>query len=528
MSINQLAFLLLVGLSVILYYLIPKKCQWGYLLLVSLFFYWLMGVHNFIYVIITCLSLTWGTLQIFRHSQALEKELKEKKAELSREERKEKKEKTKKICRRWLTGIIVLNLGILLILKYDDFLIDNLNRGLSLLGIRNRNHLGFIAPLGISYYTLQAIGYALEVYKGKAQPEKNPLKVLLYVTYYLQMTQGPIGRYPQMAPQLFGGHSFSFDNLAMGSRRILWGLFKKAVIADNLKPLVDSIFQNYDQVSGFTLFMGCIYMVLQMYADFSGYSDLVCGISKLYGIDIMENFKRPLFSQSLGEYWRRWHISLSSWFRDYVFYPASLSKGALWFGRVGKRFFSPRIKKIFPVVYAMAIVWFCTGLWHDASWRYILWGVANGVILIGGVVLEPWLNKTKEALHIREESKIWKGFCIVRTFLIVALLKVFPGAGSTSESLVIIKRILFHFSPEFTYSALFMDADWYRLVFALIGLCILLIVSIVQETREDAGAYLERKPLVLRWCAYLLVLGLLVYTGNFDVKVTGGFEYAQF
>lgn len=528
MSVNQLAFLLLAGVSVFLYYLIPKKYQWMFLLFVSLFFYWLMGVHNFVYIILTCLSLTWGTQRMFRCSQALDAELEEKKAVLSRVERKEKKEKAKKICRRWLTGIVVLNLGMLLGLKYGNFFIDNLNRWLKLLGISNINHLGVAAPLGISYYTLQAVGYALEVYKGKVQPEKNPLKVLLFVTYYPQMTQGPIGRYPQMAPQLFEGHSFSMDNVSIGCQRILWGLFKKAVIADNLKPLVNSIFLNYDQVSGFTLFMGCIYMVFQMYADFSGYSDLVCGISGLYGINMMENFKRPFFSQSLGEYWRRWHISLSSWFRDYVFYPASISKGALWFGRVGKRFFSPRIKKIFPVVYAMAIVWFCTGLWHDASWRYILWGVANGVILIAGVILEPWLKKAKDILHIRESSKVWKAFCMLRTFLIVALLKVFPGAGSTGQSFAVIRKILLDFRPEISYASLFMDAEWYRLIFAFTGLCLFLIVSIIQEKQGCVSVCLERKPLILRWGIYLVILGLLVYTGNFDTAVTGGFEYAQF
>lgn len=528
MSVNQLAFLLLAGISVLLYYLIPKKYQWTMLLCTSLYFYWLMGVHNFTYIIITCLTLTWGTLKIYSISQASEAELKARKAELSRSERKEKKEQTKKICRRWLTGIIVVNLGILLGLKYGNFFIDNVNMGLNLFGIRAINHVGWLAPLGLSYYTLQAIGYALEVFKGKTVPEKNPLKVLLFVTYYPQMTQGPIGRYTEMAPQLFTGHSFSVDNLASGCRRILWGLFKKAVIADNLKPLVSSIFASAGEISGFTLFMGCVYMVLQVYADFSGYSDLVCGISKLYGIDMMENFKRPLFSASLGEYWRRWHISLSSWFRDFVFYPASLSKGAVAFGRVGKKFFSPRIKKLFPVVYAMAIVWFCTGFWHDSSWRYILWGVANGIVLIGGMVLEPQLNRAKKLLHINEESKLWKGFCILRTFLIVALLKVFPGADSTRQSLVFIKRIILDFRPEFSYSAFFMDMASYRLVFVLVGLGILLIVSIMQERRDSVSIGLAQKPLVVRWAVYFLILGLLLFAGNFSMVMTGGFEYAQF
>lgn len=528
MSVNQLAFLMLAGISVLLYYLVPKKCQWMFLLGVSLWFYWLMGVHHYIYIIASSLSVTVGTCGMFKQMQKLETELKEQADILSRTERKAKKERTKRICRRWLTGIIVFNLGILLILKYGDFLIGNLNRGLGIFGISPVGYLGFLAPLGISYYTLQGIGYAMEVYKGKVQPEKNPLKVLLFLTYYPQMTQGPIGRYPDMAPQLFGGHSFCFDNIASGCRKILWGLVKKAVIADNMKPLVNSIFGSYSEVSGFTLFLGCIYMVLQMYADFSGYADIVSGISQMYGIRMMENFKRPFFSVSLGEYWRRWHISLSSWFRDYVFYPASLSKGALWFGRVGKRFFSPRIKKIFPVVYAMVIVWFCTGLWHDASWRYILWGVANGVILIAGVVLEPWLKKAKELLHIKESAWWWKGFCMIRTFLIVALLKVFPGAATTKQSILILKKILFAFEPSFTYQAFFMEIGWQQLLFAAIGLGCFLIVSIMQERELAVGSVLIKTPLVVRWGIYAFLLVLLIYTGNFDMVVAGGFEYARF
>lgn len=528
MSVNQLAFLMLAGISVLFYYLVPKKCQWFFLLGVSLWFYWLMGVHNYVYIFATSLSLTIGTLGMSAQMQKLERELKEQAEVLTRGERKKKKERTKKICRRWLIGIIVFNLGILLVLKYGDFFVANLNLGLGVFGISPVKPLGFLAPLGISYYTLQSIGYAMEVYKGKVKPEKNPLKVLLFVTYYPQLTQGPIGRYPDMAPQLFAGHRFYFENIASGCRKILWGLFKKAVIADNMKPLVNGIFENYGQVSGFTLFLGCIYMMLQMYADFSGYTDIVCGISQMYGIRMMENFKRPFFSGSLGEYWRRWHISLSSWFRDYVFYPASLSKGALWFGRVGKRFFSPRIKKIFPVVYAMVIVWFCTGLWHDASWRYILWGVANGVILIAGVVMEPWLKKIKETFHIQESAWWWKGFCMLRTFLIVALLKVFPGAETTRQSFSILKKIFLHFDPAFTYAAFFMETQWPQLLFAGIGLLLFLVVSIVQEWGYAAGTVLVKTPILVRWGIYLILLILLIYTGNFDMVVTGGFEYARF
>lgn len=527
MTVNQTAFLGLVFLSVILYYLAPKKQQWCVLLGISLVFYYLMGVDNFLYVLITSASLTWGTKKISGLDQELQVRLKDKENPVPREERKLLKNAVKIRKRRWLTGIIAVNLGILLVLKYGDFFIENVNGLLGYFGINGMNRLGLIAPLGISYYTLQGIGYALEVYKGKVQPENNPLKILLFVTYYPQMTQGPIGRYPDLAPQLFSGHDFSYDNLAWGCQRILWGLFKKAVISDNLRPLVKSVFDNYTQVSGFTLLLGCIYMVFQMYADFSGYTDIVCGISRLYGVTMMENFKRPLFSRSLGEYWRRWHISLSSWFRDYVFYPASISRGALRFGKFGQKHFSPRIKKVFPVVYAMAIVWFCTGLWHDASWRYILWGVANGVVLIAGVVLEPQLTGAKQKLHINEDAWWWKGFCMLRTFLIVALLKVFPAADTTGGSFVIISRMLFHFRPQFTYQAFFMDAKWFNTAYAMGGLLIFLAVSIL-ETRTTLEDWMGKRPAVVRWAIYLIFIAMIGYLGNFDAIMTGGFEYAQF
>lgn len=526
MSVNQIAFLGLFFLSVIIYYLIPKKCQWMALLGISLFFYYLMGVDNFLYILISAATLTYGTQKIYQRDVILAKELSEAGNSLSGHERKKKKVRNKTIKFRWLLGIIAVNLGILLILKYGDFFIENINSVLHLFGMNGMNRLGLAAPLGMSYYTLQVIGYAIEVYKGKTIPEKNPFKILLFVTYYPQMTQGPIGR-ANLAPRLWEGHSFSYHNLCRGSQRILWGLFKKAVVSDNMKPLVTGIFSNYETVSGFTLLMGCIYMVLQMYADFSGYTDIVLGMSEIYGIEMMENFKRPLFSDSLGEYWRRWHISLSSWFRDYVFYPASVSKTAVKFGKWGQKYFSPRIKKIFPVLYAMSLVWFCTGFWHDASWRYIAWGVANGVVLIGGVVLEPYFKKAKEMLHINEKAWWWKCYTVFRTFMIVAVLKVFPGADNTRQSFAMLKKIILGFHPALTCDSLFPGMEWYTLVYIGTGLMLMLIVSTIQ-TKTPFRDWLEKRPMIVRWGVYLLPGLLLMYMGAFDSVVTGGFEYAQF
>lgn len=527
MSVNQLAFLAFVFCAAVLYYCVPRKCQWMVLLGISLYFYYLLGVTNFLYVLITAVSVTIGTNKMYRIDTEMKAKMKECSAALTRQEKKELKARTKGRKKRWLLMIIFINLGILIVLKYGNFLIENINLVLKLFHIEGLNRLGLLAPLGISYYTLQVIGYALDVYKGKAVPEKNPLKVLLFVTYFPQITQGPINRYPELAPQLYEGCGFSFHNISYGCQRILWGLFKKAVIADQLQPLVKEIFAGYETVSGFTLLMGCVYMLFQLYADFSGYTDIVCGISEVFGIRLSENFRQPLFATSLGEYWRRWHMSLTSWFRDYVFYPVSISKASVKFGKLGQKFFSRRIKKIFPVLFAMSVVWFCTGIWHAASWRYILWGIANGVVLIGGMVLEPQFNWMKQKLHIRDDAWWWKGFGIFRTFLIVTILKIFPAATSTKQSLVIAKKIFFDFGSDFSYSSFFLETQPHVIIYAAIGLVIFLIVSLIREKRPVRD-YLAEKPAVVRWCIYLLILAMFVCMGSFSVEMKGGFEYAQY
>lgn len=529
MTVNSFGFLVCFAISVVIYYLIGKKYRWMVLLGTSLLFYHLMGVDNFAYVLITCATLFIVTGKMHKIEEEGNAWLKEHKAELNREEKKAYKAKVKDHKRHWLVwGVLVTNLGILLVLKYGNFFIDNVNQIMGRFGVESINHLGIMAPLGISFYTLQSIGYALEVYKGKVEPERNPLKVLLFVTYYPQMTQGPIGRYPDLAPQLFEGHDFSYHNLSYGCQRILWGLFKKAVIADNLKLLTATIFGAIDTSSGFTLLVGCAFYVIHAYADFSGYTDIVLGVSQIYGIDMMENFERPLFADSLADYWRRWHLSLSSWFRDYVFYPASISKPATKFGKMGKKMVSARIRKLFPVVFALSIVWFCTGFWHDASWRYILWGVSNGVVLISAIILEPQFKWMKDKLHINDKAWWYKAFCILRTFAIVALLKVFPAAANTGESLLIVKRIFTEFNMQLTRSAIFPGMKTYKLVYIAFGLMLFLIVSVIQEWKMPMRDYLAAKPFVVRWFVYFMLIAGILAMGAFGSSVVGGFEYAQF
>lgn len=525
MTVHSPLFLFCFFLTVPAYYLLPKRARWMLLLAVSLCFYGMMGTWNFLYILVTTGCIWVTAYQIWLAEENGRLDLKRRK--WTKEEKKRKKQAVKREKAWWLILMLFVNLGILLTVKYSGFFLSSLNGLLSFLPLPQLPTVTFLAPLGISYYTLQAIGYVLDVYKGKVRPEGNPLKLLLFVTYFPQMTQGPIGRFGELSGQLYEGNAFSYENLSQGAARILWGLFKKAVIADNLKPIVTGIFDGYATANGFTLLLGCGYYAIHAYADFSGYMDIVAGASRMYGISLMENFRHPFFSRSLAEYWRRWHISLSSWFRDYVFYPASLSKPAVRFGKWGRKHFSARVGRVFPAVFALGLVWLGTGLWHDASWRYVLWGAANGLILISSVLLEPWYEKAKSFLRISGEAWWWKGVQLVRTFFLISLLKIFPAGGTTGESLGILTRMVTHFSPSLSYEVWFPGADWYTLSYIGIGLVFFLGKSIL-ETKLSAGVWLAARPAPVRFAVYGALFFAFLGMGAFETTVVGGFEYAQF
>lgn len=526
MTVNSLSFMVFFLVVALCFYLLPQKFQWICLLVASLAFYALAGATTFVWIFITCVTTYLAVRQMERMDDALKASLKSGEP-LSKDEQKQAKAAEKAKKRKVLVLLLVINIGILVMLKYCNFLINNVNLILGAVGIPALNQLGLVAPLGISYYTLTSMGYAIDVYKGKYKPERNFFKNMLFISFFPIMTQGPFSRFNDLAPQLFAQHSFCYHNLSFGCQRILWGFFKKFVIADRLQPAMNTIFSNYNDYSGMSIFLGCIYMSVQIYADSSAYLDIVAGFSQILDIRLTENFQRPFFSQSLAEYWRRWHISLSAWFRDYVFYPLSISKQAIKFGKFGKKHFGIRVGKLFPAIYGMCIVWFFTGLWHDASWRYILWGVSNGVVMIAAMLLEPTFNKWKDALHIKSDSNYWRRFSIVRTFLLVAVLKVFPASASTSASLHATWKMITDFRPVFTFDAWFPSLTPTDVVFLAYGLIFFLIVSNIQE-KHPVRPWLAEKPLVVRWLVYFLLLGSILTMGVFNISMVGGFAYAQF
>lgn len=527
MNVNSFSFVVFVGILAFLYYFpVMKKIQWIVLLAGSYVFYAQAGVDKLVYILITTL-VTYLAARVVDSKNTLQEEyIRKNKGILSKGEIKQYKENIKKQKHRVIILCIAVNLGLLFLLKYGEFLAGNAGH---ILGHPEWSQYWLFqlgVPLGISYYTFISIGYLLDVSKGKYKSEKNILKTALFISYFPQITQGPFGRFGEMAPQLFVHHKFTYENMANGCRRMLWGFFKKMVIADRMKPMVDTIFDNYQSYGGFTLLLGCMYFSIQLYADFSGYMDIVAGGSELFGIQLAENFKRPFLSKSLDEYWRRWHITLCAWFRDYVFYPLSISKAAVKVGRVAKKILPLRIAKLTPSIFAMLVVWFCTGLWHDASWRYMLWGVYNGVIIVASMCLKPQFACWKEKLHIKE-GKLWHGFQMIRTFFIISLLKVFPLAVTTGDSLAILKKIFLQFPTKLSMSSLLPGMGSEDLLCVAVGLLIFVFVSLHQE-KESMQNYLLRRPFGVRWFAYMLLLLFIVSFGVFENGLAGGFEYAQY
>jgi len=372
-SYNFIAFILALF---IIYYLIPKKFQWMLLLGASYLFYFLASPQYLIYISVTTVSTFFAGRIIHKLARGQTDYLDLHKAELTKDDKKKYKAAVKSRQRKWLIGCLILNFGILAFIKYTNFTIANVNFFLSAAGTgRQLDFLSLVLPMGISFYTFQTMGYIIDVYRGKFAAEKNVFRLALFVSFFPQLVQGPISRYDDLAQTLYQEHDFDKRQVSFGLQRTLWGFFKKLVIADRMLVAVNAIIKSPDQYKGIFVFVGMMFYVLQLYADFTGGIDITIGIAEVFGIRIKENFNAPFMSRSITEYWRRWHITMGTWFKDYLFYPISVSRPMLNLSRSSRRRLGESIGKRVPVYIATIIVWFATGIWHGSSWNFIVWGL---------------------------------------------------------------------------------------------------------------------------------------------------------
>lgn len=394
-----------------MYYLLPKKFQWQVLLAGSLFFYAYASPAYLFFIMSSAMITYYAALYIS-----------------------EKKSHAKAV----LILSIAINIGILFVLKYT-------NPFLEILSSLNGNEFSpikFIVPLGISFYTFMIISYVVDVYKGEVLPEENFLKFLLYVSFFPQIIEGPINRYINMKDQLYKERDFDFNVCKNAGYRILQGLFKKVVIAGRFSVYVDRVFDNVQGYSGLTLLTATVFYVIQLYADFSGCMDLVIGIAGLFGVEMSENFNLPLFSKTVSEFWRRWHITLGAFFRDYIYYPVFRSEFSKKLKIVLNK--TPLKKHAMNVVAAISLfcVWFFTGLWHGGEIHYVVWGLYYAVILIFDLFMEKTYKKMRKNNKKFFESKGFSVFQIVRTLIIVTFGELIFRANNMHDALIMIKKIV--------------------------------------------------------------------------------------
>ena len=457
-----------------LYFILPHKYRWFLLLAASCYFY-----MAFVPVYILILGFTI-VIDYF--------------AGIFLEESHGKKRKA------WLVASLIANIGVLAIFKYYNFINENITVLLHGAGFENPiPYLNILLPIGLSFHTFQAMSYTIEVYRGHQKAERNFGLYALYVMFYPQLVAGPIERPQNLLHQFYEKHSFEYERVVDGLKIMLWGFVKKLVVADRLALYVDAVYSNADQHSGISLAVATVFFAFQIYCDFSGYSDIAIGAAKVMGFKLMKNFNRPYFSSNISEFWSRWHISLSTWFKDYLY----ITLG-------GNRVSIPRW------YFNLFFVFLVSGLWHGANWTFIIWGALNGLYLVAALIRDRGLKKL--GLGFEGGGPLVKVFNILFTFGLTCFAWIFFRANNLDHALLIIKKIftwapgpLFITNPTFTYS-----------IFAIL---FLLVTEAKEEYFKGKLEMLDNRNVVVRYATYLALVLMIMLIGVFDGSQ---FIYFQF
>ena len=402
-----------------------------------------------------------------------------------------------------LWSSILLNLGFLGFFKYYNFFLDNFITAFSFFGTEiNANSLNIILPVGISFYTFQTLSYTIDVYKRKLEPTNDIIAFSAFVSFFPQLVAGPIERATNLLPQFYTKREFNYTKAVGGMRQILWGLFKKIVIADNCALYANDIFNNSSVYTGSTLFMGAIFFAFQIYGDFSGYSDIAIGTSRLFGFNLKQNFAFPYFSRDIAEFWRRWHISLSTWFRDYLYIPLGGSRGGKW----------NKIRNVF-------IIFIISGFWHGANWTFIIWGALNALFFLPLLLT----NKNRNNLEVVAQGKVLPSlkelFSILFTFSLTVFAWVFFRAENLSHAVQYILDI-FKNPGSFLLVSVYMK---HKVILLL--LLIFILVEWFGREGQYAIAHIGIKwKRTFRYALYYVIIIAIIFFGGKEQQ----FIYFQF
>lgn len=502
----------------VIYNFIPQKHRWKVLLLSSYAFFWSISGKLLIYLLVS-------TVVTYLCGLWLKKKQDERNEKLKNAEKSEKKEikqtyvkKQRKII--LLASIILI--GLLVVLKYTSFFGTNINLLLSSLNIPFQFNIPkLLMPIGISFYTLQAVSYIVDVYKEKNKADKNIGRIALFLSFFPVIMEGPICRYDQVADSLWEGKKTTYKNLTFGLQRILFGLAKRVLIVDRVNPLVLEIFNNYTGYDGGIIAVGMVMYTIQLYMDFSGVMDIVIGTAEIFGVTLPENFKQPFFSKSISEFWTRWHITLGTWFRDYIYYPVSLTQKC-------KNITSKMRKKIGnyygPLIassIALFCVWICNGLWHGSAWNYIFFGMYHFVLILLGRIIEPLVKKVNTKLHINSKQLWYRIIQIIRTTILVFFGELFFRANGLKAGLGMFKSIITSFSfkgfSDGTLLGLGLDVKDFILIIVVV--IVLYIIGLLKEKGIDIRENVASKKIVVRWAIYYCLILSIIIFGSYGLGI---------
>lgn len=507
------------------YYAIPKRFQWWLLLAGSMVFY---GYSSPVYLLllwVTILVTYVGTRGVTALYESRDAYLKANNATLDREAKKAYRAGVEKKAVWMMTGTVVFLLATLGVFKYAQFAIDNCFAAIGWFGVKlSSPTLDIILPVGLSFYAFQTIGYCVDVYREEVSAEKNLLKHALFVSYFPQILQGPIGRYGSLAPQLTSEHAFDYAQVKLGIQRVAWGVFKKLMIANAMAHKIDPVWTNVGDYTGFVCWMAILTgYAIQLYADFSGYMDIACGCSQMLGVRIDENFNLPYFAKNVPDFWRRWHMTLSSWFKDYLFYPLLRSD---WNGNLRKKLFGNKyLSSVIPTSLALLVVWFATGLWHGASWGYVAWGLYYGFFMILNMAIQPLCDRLHAAFPRLTGSKAYALMQMLRTFFIVCIGYGLFKPADLSASCALFSSMC-HWSGEGLRSLRLFVTDALPM---WAGLLAMLAVDVVHYWKGDGvlRGWIAKRGWVIRVAIYVIALFCVINFGVFGDRYNQ-FEYFKF
>ena len=518
-------FLVFLAILLCAYSVTPQKFRWFVLLVGSMVFYAFAGPIFLLYILTTIIVTYITTMLILRLHNKRNAILDQ---VHSSADKKKVKDEYKKYAKKYLTAGLFIVLGILAMVKYTDFVIANTNAVLGWVGAdRSFGFMRFALPMGISFYTFQTVGYLIDVYREKALIQQNPLKLALFVSFFPQVVQGPISRFGELSKTLYNGTAINSHSFFRGAQRVLWGFFKKLVIADRLWPALSHLTTYPEEFYGVYYLLSIGLYAVILFCDFTGGIDITIGVAEMFGVKLPENFNRPFYSRSIQEYWQRWHMTMYSWFRDYVFYPMSVGKRMLNLSKSARKIVGDRIGKRLPIHISLLWVWFLTGLWHGATWNFIAWGLANGIVIMVSLELQPLYMRFHKRFISAKENNVYRAFQIFRTFWLMNMIRsfdIYEGVINTFRMMgsVVTRFNLLSFLQNGILPLGLPVSDY---VAAAAGLAVVFYMSYLSRDGVD---FRDKMAMSYPWQIRHLIYGIIIFMTIILGAYGFGYDARQF